>query len=86
MICGSISSVSLTDNTFHITTKDDYVFSHLTDKANFAILKRAFTWQDLPLDVVVDFAREVNQAQQDIDKLIDLAGDYLIIIGEQNNE
>lgn len=82
VICGSISNVNLQDNTFNIKTKDDYVYGHLTEKTNFAILKRAFLWQDLSFEINIEYEKEINETEQDINKLKNLVGDYLKIIGE----
>lgn len=58
------------------------MYQHLTDKANFAILKRAFLWQDLTFEINVEFEKEINETEQDINKLKMLVGNYLKIIGE----
>lgn len=83
VICGSITNVNLEDNVFKIKTKDDYVFQHLTDKTNFAVIKRAFFWQDLSFEINIELEKDIDTTEQDINKLQNLVGDYLKIIGEK---
>lgn len=84
VICGSISKVAINENIFNIKTKDEYVYEYLTEKTNFSILKRAFSWQDMYFDINIEFEKEINQTEQDLAKLKELAKDYLKIIGDKN--
>lgn len=83
VICGSIDDTDIIEQTFVVRTYDNYVYSHLTEKINLAVLKRALVWQDLPIDIKIELVtKQADKQEQDIKKLKNLVGDQLIVIGE----
>lgn len=78
VICGSVNQVELENGNFIISVEDKYIYEHLTDAANFNLLKRAFTWQDLNLNIVVKLVgKPVYPQDEDIKKLKNLVGKFL---------
>lgn len=83
VICGSIDDVEIKEGVFVVKTFDSYVYSHLTEKANESVLKRALVWQDLPFDFKIELvAKKADLQEKDIQKLKNIAGEYLKIIGD----
>lgn len=84
VICGSINNVAIQDDSFIINVYDEYVRSYLTE--NLGVLQKAFTWQDLSFNLkVVLVEKQVSPSQQDIIKLKNLVGEYLKVIGDNEN-
>ncbi len=80
VICGSVSQVELENGNFIISVEDKYIYEHLTETVNYNLLKRAFTWQDLNLNIVINLVgKPVFPQDEDIKKLKSLVGEYLII-------
>lgn len=80
VICGSVSQVELENGNFVISVEDKYIYDHLTESANLNLLKRAFTWQDLNLNLVINLVGKPVQPQdEDIKKLKELVGEFLIV-------
>lgn len=80
VICGSVGQVELENGNFVISVEDKYIYDHLTETANFNLLKRAFTWQDLNLNLVINLVDKKTLPQdEDIKKLKELVGKYLVV-------
>jgi hypothetical protein len=87
VICGSITNVALENGNFIVNVQDKYVYEHLTEKTNFNLLKRAFVWQDLNLELIINISdKQSDPNNEDIEKLKSLVGEYLIVQeNEENN-
>ena len=76
--CGDITDVSIENGNLVVLVRENMLASLLSDGRR--AIENALRWQGLDLNFVVNFQpREKSPAEQDIEKLQGMAGEYLKI-------
>lgn len=78
VVCGGITNVEMQNGNFIINVQDEHAYQFLTESSNYNLLKRAFVWQDLNLEIVVNLQKsDSSPADKDVKVLKQLVGDML---------